>query len=112
MGFCRWRRCFYLSSNGENTIQHFTSVNSPLPSDIVTDIKVDSKTGKVYFATGDGVVVYQGDVLNVTSNFGNVKVYPNPVITSQFRGNVKITGLAEKPTSELQMQQEMWYIVQ
>jgi hypothetical protein len=23
---------FYLSSNGENTIQHFTSVNSPLPS--------------------------------------------------------------------------------
>ena len=87
---------FYLSSNGENTIQHFTSVNSPLPSDIVTDIKVDSKTGKVYFATGDGVVVYQGDVLNVTSNFGNVKVYPNPVITSQFRGNVKITGLAEK----------------
>ena len=87
---------FYLSSSGENTIQHFTSVNSPLPSDIVTDIKVDSKTGKVYFATGDGVVVYQGDVLNVTSNFGNVKVYPNPVITSQFRGNVKITGLAEK----------------
>lgn len=87
---------FYLSSNGENTINHFTENNSPLPNDNITGIKVDSKTGKVYFATGDGVVVYQGDVLNVTSNFGNVKVYPNPVITSQFRGNVKITGLAEK----------------
>ena len=87
---------FYLSSNGENTINHFTENNSPLPNDNITGIKVDSKTGKVYFATNEGVVVYQGDVVNVTSNFGNVKVYPNPVITSQFRGNVKITGLAEK----------------
>lgn len=87
---------FYLSSNGENTIQHFTSVNSPLPDDTVTDIKVDPKTGKVYFVTFNGIVVYQGDVVNVTSNFGNVKVYPNPVITAQYRGNVKITGLAEK----------------
>ena len=29
-------------------------------------------------------------------DFGNVKVYPNQVITSQYKGNVKITGLAEK----------------
>ncbi|MEN9486917.1 MAG: hypothetical protein RIR56_605, partial [Bacteroidota bacterium] len=87
---------FYLSSNGENTINHFTKNNSPLPNDNITGIKADPKTGKVYFATNEGVVAYQGDVVNVTSNFGNVKVYPNPVITSQFRGNVKITGLAEK----------------
>lgn len=87
---------FYLSSNGENTIEHFTKVNSPLPNDTVTDIKVDQKTGKVYFVTYDGIVVYQGDVINVSENFADVKVYPNPVITSQFKGNVKITGLAEK----------------
>ena len=87
---------FYLSSNGENTIQHFTAVNSPLPDDTVTDIKVDPKTGKVYFVTFEGIVVYQGDVSNVTSNFGDVKVYPNPVVTAQYKGNVKITGLAEK----------------
>jgi filamentous hemagglutinin family protein len=87
---------FYLSSNGENTISHFTKVNSPLPSDVVTDIKVDPKTGKVYFVTFDGIVVYQGDVINVSSDFSEIKVYPNPVVTSQYRGNVKITGLAEK----------------
>ena len=87
---------FYLSSNGETTIEHFTKVNSPLPNDTVTDIKVDQKTGKVYFVTFDGIVVYQGDVINVSENFADVKVYPNPVITSQFKGNVKITGLAEK----------------
>ena len=41
-------------------------------------------------------MVYQGDVINVSSDFSDIKVYPNPFVTSQYRGNVKITGLAEK----------------
>lgn len=87
---------FYLSSNGEQTIKHFTKENSPLPSNSVTDIKVDNKTGKVYFVTLDGVMVYQGDVLEVNENFGDVLVYPNPVVYSKYKGNVSIRGLAEK----------------
>ncbi|WP_313717198.1 T9SS type A sorting domain-containing protein, partial [Kaistella carnis] len=69
---------------------------SPLPTNSVTDIKVDSKSGKVYFVTLDGVVVYQGDVLEVTENFGDVLVYPNPVVYAQYKGNVRIRGLAAK----------------
>jgi hypothetical protein len=87
---------FYLSSNGEQTIKHFTKENSPLPSNSVTDIKVDNKTGKVYFVTLDGVMVYQGDVLEVNENFGDVLVYPNPIVYSKYKGNVSIRGLAEK----------------
>lgn len=87
---------FYLSSNGEKTLNQFTRANSPLPTNSVTDIKVDSKTGKVYFVTLDGVVVYQGDVLEVTENFGDVLVYPNPVVYAQYKGNVRIRGLAAK----------------
>lgn len=87
---------FYQSSNGEQTIKHFTKENSPLPSNSVTDIKVDNKSGKVYFVTLDGIIVYQGDVLDVTSNFGDVLVYPNPVVYAKFKGNVSIRGLAEK----------------
>jgi hypothetical protein len=87
---------FYITSNGDKTIQHFTKSNSPLPNDSVTDIKVDNKTGKVYFATTDGIMVYQGDVSEVTSNFGNVLVYPNPVVYAQYKGNVRIRGLAAK----------------
>lgn len=87
---------FYLSSTGEQTLMHFTKENSPLPSNSVTDIKVDNKTGKVYFVTLDGVMVYQGDVLNVTEDFGDVLVYPNPVVYSKYKGNVRIRGLAEK----------------
>lgn len=87
---------YYLSANGEQTLKHFTKENSPLPTNSVTDIKVDKKTGKVYFATYDGIVTYQGDVGDVTSNFGNVLVYPNPVVYSNFKGKVTIKGLAEK----------------
>ena len=87
---------FYLSSNGEQTLTQFTRANSPLPTNNVTDIKVDSKTGKVYFVTLEGVVVYQGDVLEVTENFGDVLVYPNPVVYAQYKGNVRIRGLAAK----------------
>lgn len=87
---------YYLSASGEQTIMHFTKDNSPLPTNTITDIKVDKKTGKVYFVTFDGIVTYQGNVADVTSNFGNVLVYPNPVVYSQFKGNVTIKGLAEK----------------
>lgn len=87
---------FYMSSNGDRTIYQFTKANSPLPNDSVTDIQIDNKTGKVYFATLDGIMVYQGDVAEVTSAFGNVLVYPNPVVYAQYKGNVRIRGLASK----------------
>ena len=87
---------FYLSSNGQRTLKQFTRANSPLPSDNITDIKVDNKTGKVYFVTLEGIMVYQGDVLNVTEDFGDVLVYPNPVVYSKYKGKVSIRGLAEK----------------
>lgn len=87
---------YYLSADGQKTIKHFTKENSPLPTNSVTDIKVDKKTGKVYFVTYNGIVTYQGDVSDVTSNFGDVVVYPNPVVYSNFKGKVTIKGLAEK----------------
>lgn len=87
---------YYLSESGEQIIKRFTKENSPLPTNSVTDIKVDKKTGKVYFVTYDGIVTFQGDVADVTSDFGNVLVYPNPVVYAQFKGKVTIKGLAEK----------------
>lgn len=87
---------YMLSPNGEETIKHFTKENSPIPTNSITDIKVDPKTGKVYFVTLDGIVAYQSDVVDVNSNFGNVLVYPNPVVYANYKGNVTIRGLAAK----------------
>lgn len=86
---------YYLSASGERIIKRFTKENSPLPTNSVTDIKVDKKTGKVYFVTYQGIVAYQGDVADVNSGFGNVVVYPNPVVYAQYKGSVTIKGLAE-----------------
>lgn len=87
---------FLVSENGQQTRFHFTKENSPLPSNTITDIKVDKKTGKVYFATYDGIVTYQSDVREVSANFGEVLVYPNPVVYANYKGNVNIRGLAER----------------
>ncbi len=87
---------FYLSPDGQKTIAKFDKNNSPLPDNNITDIKVDQKTGKVYFASLGGTVTYQSDAVDVKSAFGNVLVYPNPVIFKDFKGNVTIRGLAER----------------
>lgn len=83
---------YYLSETGEETIYHFTASNSPLPSNIVSDIEVDPKTGTVYFATDKGVVSYRSDAVDVGDGFGDVYAYPNPVRPG-FNGKVVIKGL-------------------
>lgn len=87
---------FYISPDGQETLLHFTKENSPLPTNTVTDIVSDSKTGKVYFATLDGIVVYNSDIKEVDSNFKEVLVYPNPVVYANYKGNVHLRGLAER----------------
>lgn len=88
---------YYFSDNGERTIFHFTSKNSPLPSDIVYDIAIDDKTGKVYFATDKGTVAFNGDVQEIGDKFDKVIAYPNPVRPG-FKGNVIIKNI---PTNGL-----------
>ena len=51
MGWNNWFGVFYFSPNGQQTIYHFTKENSPLPSNNINDISVNSVNGKVYFAT-------------------------------------------------------------
>ncbi|HNU58628.1 MAG TPA: ABC transporter substrate-binding protein, partial [Aquaticitalea sp.] len=49
---------FYLSSDGRETIYHFTTNNSPLPSNQINDIFIDSNSGKVFIATNRGLVSF------------------------------------------------------
>lgn len=91
---------YYFSENGEETILQFNEKNSPLPSDIIYDIKVDSSTGKVYFATEKGVVVYNGDVKEVGDDFSQALAYPNPV-RPQYKGKVVIKGIPNRATVKI-----------
>ncbi|MBW2938460.1 T9SS type A sorting domain-containing protein [Aureisphaera sp. CAU 1614] len=83
---------FYLSANGQETLLRFTKSNSPLPSNNVQDIAIDDSTGRVYFATVNGLVAFEGTSTAPRDNLENVYAFPNPVRPG-FTGNVTIDGL-------------------
>ena len=85
---------FLVSSNGQETIHHFTKNNSPLPSNNILDIDINPKTGEVFFATDKGMVSYKGAATSPSDNLSGVYVYPNPV-RPEYAGTVKIAGLTD-----------------
>ena len=86
---------FLFSPNGQTTLYHFTSSNSPLPSNNVNDVDINQTTGEVFFATTKGMVSFKGTAIKESKDLSNVIVYPNPV-RPEFAGTVKITGLLDK----------------
>ena len=83
---------FYFSPNGQETLLRFNKDNSPLPSNNVQDIAIDELSGRVYFATINGLVAFDGTSTAPRDNLENVYAYPNPVRPG-FTGNVTIDGL-------------------
>lgn len=86
---------FMVSSNGQETKYHFTISNSPLPSNYVNDVKINSKTGEVFIVTNKGMVSFNGIATGANDNLNNVYVYPNPVRPT-YSGTVKVAGLIDK----------------
>ncbi len=70
---------FYVSSDGQNTIHHFTKDNSPLPSNGVNDMALDSENGVVYFGTTRGLVAFTTGGSRTMETLEDIYVYPNPV---------------------------------
>jgi len=86
---------YLMSENGQQTIQHFTVLNSPLLSNYILSISINPATGEVFFGTDQGIVSYQSDASDAGTSFGNVYAYPNPV-RQGYTGVITITGLVDK----------------
>jgi hypothetical protein len=86
---------FMVSPNGQETKYHFTEDNSPLPSNVINDISINSSTGEVFIATSKGLISFKGIATSASENLNNVYVYPNPV-RPDYEGTVKINGLLNK----------------
>lgn len=86
---------FLLSPNGQETTYHFTINNSPLPSNAINDIDIDSSTGEVFIATDKGLVSFRGIATKASEDLSEVYVYPNPV-RPEYEGSVKIAGLIDR----------------
>ncbi len=80
------------SETAETLVEHFTSADSPLPSDHILDIAIDEQSGEVFFLTDKGMVSYRGTATEGKESQQTVKIFPNPV-PAGFDGQVGIEGL-------------------
>ena len=85
---------FLISGDNNTQIQHFTTDNSPLMSNIVQSIAIDGTTGEVFFATDKGLCSYMSDATEPSTEMtkDNVYAYPNPV-RPDYSGPITIVGL-------------------
>ncbi len=81
-----------ISADGQTELHSFTVDNSPLPSNIITDIAIDNTTGEVFVGTTGGLVSYQGDAIDTCIGCTEALVYPNPV-KPDYTGPIAIKGL-------------------
>lgn len=106
---------YYFSSDGQETIYHFTKDNSPLPTNNVVDVAIDQTNGIVYIATDKGLVSYGSGGSETMTTLENAFIFPNPVRPDynmndkkiQIRGitenmNIKITDIEGNLVAEAQ----------
>ncbi len=78
-------------NDGSELIEHFTTENSPLLSDVVTNIAINYLSGEVFFNTQSGLISYRGTG-TVTGTYVAPKIFPNPVAPG-FTGIITIEGV-------------------
>ncbi|MCC9167789.1 type IX secretion system anionic LPS delivery protein PorZ [Pontibacter harenae] len=81
-----------LGPDGDELLAHFTSANSPLPSNTVQTIAVEHQTGEVFVATDAGMASYRAGATVTEGTPGCAVVFPNPV-RREFTGMVGISDL-------------------
>ena len=88
---------FYFTSDGQETIYHFTEDNSPIPSNNVIDLAIDSNNGVIYIATDRGLVSFKSGGSKPQESLSNAFVYPNPVrpTFNAFDEKIKIKDISE-----------------
>jgi streptogramin lyase len=77
---------------GDSVLYHFTTENSPLPSNKILDVEVNNTSGEVFIVTDLGTVSFRGISTEGLPEHTQVRIFPNPV-TGDFNGLVGISGL-------------------
>ena len=85
---------YLLSSDGKETIHHFTTDNCPFTSNAIMDLFINNETGQLYIVTSSGLFLYQTDAIKGAESYNKVYAYPNPV-KEDYDGPVTIVGLRE-----------------
>jgi len=82
---------YLFSPDGLQEIHHFTMENSPLLSNSITSIEINTN-GEVFFGTANGIISYKGTATEGGTTNNDVYAYPNPV-RPEYTGPIAIKGL-------------------
>lgn len=84
---------FLFSADCLTQIEHFTTENSPLIANSISDIKV-AQDGTIFIATDKGMVSYKSEASEASESLDavNIYAYPNPV-KPDYDGYITIKGL-------------------
>ena len=69
---------FYLSEDGIEQLENFNTSNSPLLSNSISSITINSE-GEVFFGTANGIISYRSSSIPPPPAGSSVYAYPNPV---------------------------------
>jgi len=87
---------YFVSEDCQEELAHYTTENSPLPSDNIYDIAIHPTTGRVFFATEKGLCSYLSDATESADGLDkdNIYAFPNPV-GPDYNGPIGIRGLVK-----------------
>ena len=87
---------YLVSEDCQEELAHYTTENSPLPSDNIYDIAIHPATGRVFFATDKGLCSYLSDASESADGLDkdNIYAFPNPV-EPDYHGPIGIRGLVK-----------------
>lgn len=69
---------YLIEESGRRVIRHFTVSNSPLPSNTIKDMAIDTESGALYIATANSLVRYKTLEREGVSSMDELRVFPNP----------------------------------
>ena len=85
---------YFVSPDGSEVFNHFTTANSDIPSDVVYTVECDPEHDCVYIFTDNGFAEYVAEGAAAALNFDNVYAFPNPM-EPDYTGMIKISNLME-----------------
>ena len=90
---------YLIEESGRRVERHFTMDNSPLPSNTVKAMALDSQSGALYISTNNSLVRYSTLERDGVGTMKTLRVYPNPYSYSKNEGDrIVIENLSDDAT--------------
>jgi ligand-binding sensor domain-containing protein len=90
---------YLIEESGRGILRHFTTQNSPLTSDIVKSLTINTQTGELYIAADNGFMVYNTLEREALESMRTLRVFPNPYsYQHNFGEPIVLDGLVDNAT--------------